>query len=346
MASRLSAVLALGAGCALALGLTGCGANSSGGSGSTAARDVKAAPPAEAGGAADAAGGPAQGAPAKVPDQLAPDSRSLVYTGTITVRVDNVNRAASDTATAATGAGGFVGGDERHSDDSRSEARMVLRVPSDKFASVIDAIARLGHEENRSLNTQDVTEQVADVDARLANAQASVDRIRALMAKATTIGEITSLESELSRREGDLESLKARKRKLDDLTALSTVTVMLLGKDAVKKQEEPKTGFLAGLRAGWKAFVTSMTILVTVLGAMLPWLAVLAIPGGVLFWLARRSRRGRPVPAPMPTPTPAAAPPVARPAAPVRSAVSAATAAEAPVGPRPAAAPEDPGPTR
>ena len=60
-------------------------------------------------------------------------------------------------------------------------------------------------------------EQRFDLDARITSAQASVDRVRALMTKAQNLGEVVSLESELSRREGDLESLKAQKRKLDDL---------------------------------------------------------------------------------------------------------------------------------
>jgi hypothetical protein len=91
----------------------------------------------------------------------------------------------------------------------------------------ISKLGRDAHDESRELSTDDVTDQVADLDARISTGQASVDRVRDLLAKAQNIGEIVSLESDLSRREADLESLKSRKHKLDDQTTLSTITAVL-----------------------------------------------------------------------------------------------------------------------
>jgi hypothetical protein len=291
------------AGLAVAFVASGCGASSNDSSAPTSARE--AGTPADGGNAGapldTGAGGTAPNqantaGPAQAPGQDVPETRSIIYTGTITVRVAKVDEAALKASAAATGAGGFVGGDERSSNSSRANAKLILRVPADKFSDVLNTLHDLGTEESRSVSTQDVTEQIADVDARIANAQASVERVRALMARAQTIGEITALEAELSRREGDLESLKARKRKLDDLTALSTITVVLLGPDApgspVKKDE---TGFLAGLKSGWSAFLASMQVLLTIVGALVPWLVALGIPLAVVWWLVRRSRRNRPV---------------------------------------------------
>jgi hypothetical protein len=50
------------------------------------------------------------------------------------------------------------------------------------------------------------------------------------------------------------------------------------------------TGFLAGLRNGWAAFTGSVSVLLTVLGAVLPF-AVLAAVIGVPVWLWLRRRR-------------------------------------------------------
>lgn len=44
----------------------------------------------------------------------------------------------------------------------------------------------------------DVTEQLVDVESRIATQRASVERIRALLARAASVSEITSVESELT----------------------------------------------------------------------------------------------------------------------------------------------------
>jgi hypothetical protein len=225
--------------------------------------------------------------------------RSIIYTGSITVRVDNVSEAAAKAIGIVTGAGGFVGGDKRSSNDRRSEATLELRVPAPRFTAVVDQLGRqLGTEEQRAINTEDVTEAVVDLDARIQTQQASVTRTRTLLSRARTIGEIVSVESELAKREAELASLQAKKRRLADLTTLSTITLVLLGPDAdAPKKDEPATGFVAGVKAGWSAFLASMEVLLTVLGALLPWAIALGIPVFGLIWFIRRlGRRTRPAP--------------------------------------------------
>jgi Domain of unknown function (DUF4349) len=286
---RFAATVAVGA--AVALAAVGCSSSGSGPAADSRAGAAKQAPPQQAQG-----GGGTDKGSTGVPAQFTVDSRALIFTGTVTVRVTDVERAAADASSLASAAGGFVGGDERNSEKNSAQARLTLRVPSAHFPGVVDGVAKLGKEESRQLSTEDVTDQVTDVDARIATGQAGVDRVRDLLARAQNIGEIVSLESELSRREADLESLKARKRKLDDQTTLSTITAVLLGPEAVATPAAKKheTGFVAGLKAGWHSFAASMGVLFTVLGALLPWLVALAVPAGVGFWWVRRTRRPRP----------------------------------------------------
>jgi hypothetical protein len=254
---------------------------------------------------ADKAGGAAQGGvpaadlnakqqPPAAPAKLAPVNRSLIFTGTVTVRVSNVDDAVAKADQRATAAGGFVAGEDRTDDNDRSRATLTLRVPSERFAAVVDQLAAIGTPESRKLSTEDVTDQMVDLDARIRTGEASVARVRDLMGKAATITEIVSLESELSRREADLESLKSRKAKLDDSTTLSTITLTLLGPAAAVPTKS--TGFLAGLSAGWRAFVVSMQVLLTVLGALLPWLVLLGVPAIALLLYLRRTRRRAPEP--------------------------------------------------
>ncbi|MFI7550618.1 DUF4349 domain-containing protein [Verrucosispora sp. WMMD703] len=275
------------------------------------AREGAAVAPGEA-----AAPGNAQGGAGAATDTRV-DKRSIIYTGSIRVQVNDVDVAARDAVAAATRAGGFVGGDQRRSSDADAVADLELRVPAERFYAVVEELAGLGTQERREIGTQDVTEETIDLDARIASQRARVESARRLLAQANSISDLVSIENELARREADLASLEAKKRRLSDLTALSTITVTLVGPGVTTPEEETEIGFLVGLKGGWQVFLSSMTVLLTVLGAILPWLLVFGVPLGALWWLARRRRRNRPgVPAlvaPSGTPPPpgvSAPPPV------------------------------------
>jgi hypothetical protein len=274
--------------------LAGCSAGASDNASSTKAD----APEAAVGGAGGPAADVAQGkdSPAKAPD-LSVDQRSIIYTGSITIRVDDVNQAAAKASGVILGAGGFVGGDKRNVTDKASDATLILRVPAEKFQSVVDQIATtLGKEEQRSINTEDVTEQTVDLDARIATQQARVVSGRRLLAQAKSLSDLIMLEKEVATRESDLASLQAKKRKLADLTALSTITVVLLDPGAVVVAEnDGPAGFLGGLKGGWDALVASLGVVLTVLGALLPWIIALGVPIWAALYFYRRYVRRRPV---------------------------------------------------
>ncbi|HET9519174.1 MAG TPA: DUF4349 domain-containing protein, partial [Actinoplanes sp.] len=311
--------------------LLGCSADRSADEPSTfaapAAQQDRAAPGAGApDGESETLADEAVDSAAKAPD-LSVDQRAIIYTGSITVRVDNVNEAAAKATAIAAGAGGFVGGDKRSSsgDDGPADATLELRVPAARFASVVDQLARLGKEEQRAVGTEDVTEQTLDLDARIATQSARVKSGRALLARAKTLSELVMLEGEVAEREADLASLTAKKRRLADLTALSTITVVLLNPQAaVTDPDDEPAGFLGGLKGGWTALVASLAVLLTVLGALLPWLIAIGLPiwVGVLGYrrYRRRTRAASPAPAASApaAPAPAVEAPAATPEAPPR----------------------------
>lgn len=311
--TRRRGALLAAAGLAAVLAVAGCGAD-----GGDTATDSGAAP--AAGGARDAAAGTAEGKAAPAESgaggaDLRVDQRSIIYTGTMRVRVTDVERAARAATERVRTVGGFVGGDQRDSESADARAELTLRVPADRFAAVIDELAGLGRQEQREVHTQDVTEETVDLDARIATQRARVDSARKLLAKATTIGDLVNLENEVGRREADLASLEAKKRRLADLTALSTITVTFVGPDASTAGQEEKSelGFLVGLRGGWKAFLGAVRVALTVLGALLPFLVVIGVPVALLLrWSRRRRARRTPPAGPAPM-APAPAGPVGGP---------------------------------
>jgi hypothetical protein len=274
-----------------------------GGSGGSASDTMAVAParPVPSTGAGSAAQEKGAAAPesggsdAQVPGvPLGGVQRQLVRTAQLTVEVGDPVRAVRQVRTAAAGAGGFV--TEEQSGDSGSW--LVLRVPADALDRLLDEVGGYGRVTARDSQVVDATEEVVDLDARVATQTASVARVRGLLAEAQSIGDVVAIESELARREADLDSLTRRLTSLRDQVALSTLTVDLRGPGVVPPSPDirPAPGFLDGLAAGWEGLRTIGTAAAAVVGFVLPFLPVLAVLAGFGL-LGRRIVRARRTPA-------------------------------------------------
>ncbi len=315
--SRLAASAAAGL---LALAaLTACSADDSG-----AVDSASGAMSVEAGDGADTTASDAAGAPQKAVGGVtsvdpAVAQQKVVRRADLSVQVEDVEEAAAAVRDIATTAGGVVTSENISTDPepmpvepegdaatggsvpSTSTGTITVSVPADELDATLDRLAGVGTVLSRAVSTDDVTAQYADTDSRVKSARASVERVRALMSKATKIGDVVALESELSRRQADLEALESTLKALDSQVALSPVSVRLTTVD-VPVAEPDDNGFLAGLTAGWGAFRTSVTVLLTVLGALLPFAlaaAVVVVPS--VLWWRRRSRTPAPAAPSAPT---------------------------------------------
>ncbi len=184
---------------------------------------------------------------------------------------------------------------ERGTEESR--ATLVLAVPPAELAAVVAHLEDLGTVLAFDQLAEDVTEQLVDLDSRIRNTRASVERVRALLAEATDIDGIVRLESELTDREIELETLLASQRSLEERVAMSTLTVEVVAAPraafgVVRHEFEPgRPGLVEALGDGWGAFVTGGYAVVLAAATVLPFLAVAALVVVVLVWVRRTVRR-------------------------------------------------------
>jgi hypothetical protein len=180
------------------------------------------------------------------------------------------------------------------SGDTTGFGTLTLSVPADKLDTALDQLTRIGTVLRRNTSSEDVTSQFIDTESRLKTMRASVGRVRALMAKATNLGQVVALEGELSQRESDLESLESQLSALKNNVERSTVTVSL---STPGDESVTQAGFGTGLAAGWDAFISSAGGLATALGAALPFALLFAVLGAplVLWWRRRRQPSAQPV---------------------------------------------------
>jgi hypothetical protein len=212
--------------------LAGCGgsAGSAQGGGGDAATVAEANVEAER--AADGAGGGDGGdggdAGAQSDDSLA-SGRSIIRTGEVQLRVENFEAARANLTATVEARGGYVSDSTQRvhdrGEESWTDGRVVLRVPAENFSGTMTAVEREGRVIRSSTSTQDVTEQVVDLQARLENLRAERERLRELYQRANDTEDVLAVERRLSEVQTEIERTEARLQSLERRVAYSTITV-------------------------------------------------------------------------------------------------------------------------
>jgi hypothetical protein len=234
-----------------------------------------------------------------------PAGQQLIYTAQLTVRAANVSSAASRATSIVSAAGGYVAGENASSGQgkpSQATATVTFKIPAAAYATTLAALSGggLGTQLSLSQQAQDVTQQVADVGSRVASDEAAIAQLRSLLQHAGDVGSLLSVQNQINSQESDLESMLAQQNALNHETAFATVTLTLVGPQAPAKppaKATPPPGLAGGLAGGWHALRVTVSWLLTVLGAVAPFVAVVAAVGGLIWWGRRRLSQRRDKPA-------------------------------------------------
>lgn len=279
--------------------LAGCSAN-----GSSATSDEQAG--------ADSAGGLAQGgaavpAPGAIGTAASDASssgadRQVVKNGELYLTVDDPLAVADRVVQLADRLGGRVDDREQEagSDGAAGSASMTIRVPSDSLDDAVSELGGLGDVTKYTEKTQDVTGTVVDLDARIAAAQASVERVQGFLEHTGTTSELLDTESALSQRQSELEQLQGQRSSLADQVAMSTLYVSLTAPGAPAIEAPGPKTFTAGIGVGWQALLDTVRGTSVVLGVLLPWLVLAAVLTAAVLvptrWRRRRSHESSGIP--------------------------------------------------
>lgn len=228
--------------------------------------------------------------------------RQVIVTGWVTITVEEPMDAAAEAVRITESVGGRVDGRTEYApvDGDKGSATLTLRLPADDLTETLDRLKALGEVQEVSLNSSDVTMVTQDLDARISALSASIDRLLALLATASDTETLITLETAISDRQAQLESLESERRYYADQVSLSTVTLNLVSV-ADAPVEEPVT-FVDGLVAGWNSFVAFFSGLIVVIGVLIPWLLLAGVITAVVLLLVRWRQRTKDTAPVEPTP--------------------------------------------
>lgn len=223
--------------------------------------------------------------------------RLIIRTADMTIVVPDTEAALAQIAQMAESGGGWVVSSNIYQSSETSKTGYItIRVPSEGFQSVIDAIGGLATEVT-SLNTsgQDVTEEYVDLTSQLANLQATAERVRGFLDESRTVEEALAVNQELSRLEGEIELTKGRMQYLSESSAFSSITVNVTPDELAQPIQVAGWQPTGVARQAVEALVSALQALANVaiwfVIFALPVLIIILIPILLLIWLIRRLRR-------------------------------------------------------
>ncbi|MDQ2673072.1 MAG: DUF4349 domain-containing protein [Chloroflexota bacterium] len=229
---------------------------------------------------------------------------AIISKASVSMESDDVQQARFDAIEVMDKYHGSLQADESSTgeDGAMKTARIAIRVPSKDFEAAYADLQTIGENVSARSGSEDVTTEVIDVEARIRAQEQSLARMEALLGQAQSLRTVIAIESQLTRRQAELDSLKSRQAFLQDQTSDATIIVHIERtpeKEEPKEEDEDDKGFLAGLSDGWDNLAAATVGLATVLGLLLPFLVVIALVGVPIAVLVRR---WRPAPAPVTEP--------------------------------------------
>ena len=187
----------------------------------------------------------------------------IAYHVSLTVEVEEFGVAKQRVEQVVAEAGGYLAqARSEETPDQPRRADLTLRVPVEQLSVVLEELRGLGRVKNEQISSEEVAEQVVDLEARLRNARATEQRLIAVLNERTgKVRDILEVEREIGRTRQQIERMDAQRQNLLRRAEMATVQVTLLEEFQAKLEPAP-VGTATRLRnafvQGYESFVGTL----------------------------------------------------------------------------------------
>jgi DNA repair exonuclease SbcCD ATPase subunit len=165
---------------------------------------------------------------------------------------------------------------------SGSVLHATLRVPSTELSETVSELKSLGDVEREEQAADEVTQQRADLEARLTNAQKTLKRLQELLQKQTyPDGNVRELQRQIAAATADVTRLEAERQTSEDRVIFANV-FFTMREEVAKPSESLGAQLRAAAAAGFADAMASLAgLLAFLLGrgpVLVLWAAILFLP--------------------------------------------------------------------
>lgn len=261
----------------LLTGLCACGAGSSGASGDTAASSSGGATNEMTGTDSGWVNGSNQDTPEESESQSSASvyqDAKLIHRAYLQVQTETFDQAVQALEKMVAECGGYFqsasveGGSLRNQNATRW-GNYTIRLPQEQFDTFLGRTGELGYVTSQSENSENVSQQYYDTEARLKTQRTKQERLLALLEKADSMETIVALEDALSEVEYEIESLTTSLNEYDSLISYSTIELTLdeVGTITTTPGERDSLGarMAAGIQSSFRGLINGSKELLVML---------------------------------------------------------------------------------
>jgi len=159
-----------------------------------------------------------------------------------------------------------------------------LRIPASERSAVVAELKSLGHVENETQAGEEVTQQHADLVARLRNSRETEQRLQAILVQRTgKISDVLAVEQEIARVRGEIEQREAEQKSLEHRVDFATIDLSVaeeykaqIGSQSPSISTRLHNALVGGYRSAVEGVVGLILFFAEYGPSALIWLALLA----------------------------------------------------------------------
>jgi len=176
--------------------------------------------------------------------------RKVTKEGEISFETNDIEKAKLKIEKAILEFNGYISNDKVNDYSERYEQQLSVRVPADKFDSLLIRISENADRiESKNITVTDVTEEYIDLDARLRTKKELELRYQELLKKASKVEEILSIETQMGIIREEIESVEGRFNYLKKKISLSVLSITFYERTTSNFGFGTKLG--RAVRMGW-----------------------------------------------------------------------------------------------
>ena len=251
-----------------------------------------AAGPSTSGGTSHGASVPVS-PPSEVPSSL---PTKVIKTGSVSLQVPvgQVGQTIDRLTAMASAQGGFVASTSTSGGGiGPATGDIALRVPVTSFETALNLVRSYGTPTSVTTSGQDVTAQFVDLTARLQALEDTRTQFEQILTKAQSIGDILSVEQQISDLQTQIEQLQGQLNVMTDQTTYSTLSVHVTEPIKVHAAAAaPATGLTKAWDHTRRTFAAGLESVVSSLGGIAAFLVIVGLLALVarLLWVTLRQR--------------------------------------------------------